>query len=496
MESTPAGFFSPGDVDRLNAEIDGVRASNAAIGRAQAERIRALATIAEIAVAQTSRLPSRASRLRDMPVRSVAAELAAATRQHDRTMQRELDEAFVLTTRLAATVSALADGTISMRHVSAILDAGMTIGDPGVRGAWESTVLEFAAGQSPGRTRAYALELAEAVDPETMTERFSRAVLSRGVSVSQLADGMSQLVVILPTTLARGIADRIGRMARRLREVALAEAERAAASASASNAAAAAAADATATASASAAAGADGADTGPSAGAAVAAGVAAAPRCAAAPGDGSNPMVVDTRTLSQIEADVICDLLLTSAPAADPTSDDDAAGELGAISASVQILIPATVLTGASDGGATLDGRAPIDADTARRLAGDAPGWDRLLLHPVTGTVVEVDRYEPTAAQRRFLRARDRHCRAPGCRQPAHRCQIDHNHEHHDGGRTALGNLAHLCVRHHTLKSETPWTVHQRPDGTLEFHSPLGNTYEDPPPPRVMFVPTGDPPPF
>jgi hypothetical protein len=87
-------------------------------------------------------------------------------------------------------------------------------------------------------------------------------------------------------------------------------------------------------------------------------------------------------------------------------------------------------------------------------------------------------------------------CQHPGCEVPAARCQIDHNHEHHEGGRTALGNLAHLCVRHHTLKSETPWTIHQRPDGTLEFHSPLGNTYEDPPPPRVMFVPTGDPPPF
>lgn len=470
MDSTPAGFFSPGDVDRLNAEIDGVRASNAAIGRAQAERIRALAAIAAIAVAQTSRLPARASRLRDMPVRSVAAELGAATRQHDRTMQRELDEALTLTTRLAATVGALADGRISLRHVSAILDAGMTIGDPDVRGAWEATVLEFAAAQSPGRTRAYALELAEAVDPETMTERFTRAALTRGVSVTQLADGMSQLVVILPTTLARGIADRIGRMARRLTDVALREAERAAASAAAAGAA---------------GAGAAGA----------AAGSGALPSAPDLPADGSPAAVVDTRTLSQIEADLIADLLLTCGPATDPTSDDGAGG-LGAIRASVQILIPATVLTGASDAGATLDGRAPIDAATARRLAGDAPGWDRLLLHPVTGTVVEVDRYEPTAAQRRFLRARDRHCRAPGCRQPAHRCQIDHNHEHHEGGRTMLGNLAHLCVRHHTLKSETPWTIHQRPDGTLEFHSPLGNTYEDPPPPRVMFVPTGDPPPF
>ena len=30
----------------------------------------------------------------------------------------------------------------------------------------------------------------------------------------------------------------------------------------------------------------------------------------------------------------------------------------------------------------------------------------------------------PTAAQIAFVRARDRHCRAPGCRVPAHRCQL------------------------------------------------------------------------
>jgi hypothetical protein len=38
-------------------------------------------------------------------------------------------------------------------------------------------------------------------------------------------------------------------------------------------------------------------------------------------------------------------------------------------------------------------------------------------------------RYRPTAAQTAFIRARDRTCRAPGCRKPAMVCHIDHNNE-------------------------------------------------------------------
>ena len=211
--------------------------------------------------------------------------------------------------------------------------------------------------------------------------------------------------------------------------------------------------------------------------------------------EASMPTVEDVRTLSQVAADLACDLLLTGAPAIDPTSDRSSGG-LGAIRAHVQVVVPVLTLLEKAERGASLHGQIPIDPETARRLAGDAPGWDRVLCDPVTGTVLEVDRYTPRADQLRFLRARDQHCRAPGCRQPAHRCQVDHNHEHHEGGVTALGNLAHLCVRHHTLKSETEWTVRQLAGGSLEFRSPLGHTYHDDPPPRVVFVPEGDPPPF
>lgn len=210
------------------------------------------------------------------------------------------------------------------------------------------------------------------------------------------------------------------------------------------------------------------------------------------PGPAESVPFHDERTLGQIGADICADLLLTAAPTIDPTTDATWPGGLGAIRAQVQITVPVLTLLGQTDVGAAVEGRSPIDPQSARLLAASAPGWDRVMCDPIIGTVLEVDRYSPTAAQRRYLAARDQHCRAPGCRAPLTQCQIDHNHEAQHGGATTLRNLAHLCTRHHTLKTETAWTVSQDSDGTLRFESPLGQRVVETPPPRVLFLPDDD----
>ncbi len=54
-----------------------------------------------------------------------------------------------------------------------------------------------------------------------------------------------------------------------------------------------------------------------------------------------------------------------------------------------------------------------------------------------------------TAAQRRAIVVRDRHCRHPaGCDVPAEDCQIDHIVEYGDGGETTLENGRPLCRLH------------------------------------------------
>ena len=205
----------------------------------------------------------------------------------------------------------------------------------------------------------------------------------------------------------------------------------------------------------------------------------------------------DTRTIDQIRADLVADMLLTTTPDAGSGAGlSDGFGGLGAIRAIVNVTVPALALAGMTDEPAELAGRCPIDPATARQLAGHATGWDRVLADPITGCVLAVDRYTPSADMKRFLRARDQHCRFPGCRQPAHRCDRDHTLDYALGGETCTCNLACLCKRHHTLKGETGWTVRQLGGGVLEWASPGGHVYIDKPPPAVHFTTHTDPPPF
>ena len=136
-------------------------------------------------------------------------------------------------------------------------------------------------------------------------------------------------------------------------------------------------------------------------------------------------------------------------------------------------------LMGASEDPGFLDGYGPIDADSARRLAAVAPSFTRILTHPVSGTVLDVDRrsYRPPADLKRWLEVRDGTCRLPGCNRRAAGCEVDHTVDWQHEGRTGFDNLAHLCTLHHHLKHETSWSVRHLPDGVLEWRSPAGRTH-------------------
>lgn len=192
--------------------------------------------------------------------------------------------------------------------------------------------------------------------------------------------------------------------------------------------------------------------------------------------------------MDQVRADLLTDMLLAAAPTAVHGTG------LGEISAHIQVTISATTLAGRDDLPAQLDNHGPLHADVARALAGHATSWTRLFLDP-TGFVTQTDTYQPTAAMRRYLRARDQHCRFPGCRMPVHRCETDHTVDWAKSGPTSIDNLAHLCRTHHALKhpsipEEHRWTAKQLPDWSVEWTSPLGRSRVDRPPRRVMFMPS------
>jgi hypothetical protein len=81
------------------------------------------------------------------------------------------------------------------------------------------------------------------------------------------------------------------------------------------------------------------------------------------------------------------------------------------------------------------------------------------------------------AGMRREVVARDRTCRAPGCRVPATACDLDHGVSWASGGRTSSCNLTPLCRYHHRAKHEGGWRYRRQPNGIVTWLSPLGHTY-------------------
>lgn len=98
------------------------------------------------------------------------------------------------------------------------------------------------------------------------------------------------------------------------------------------------------------------------------------------------------------------------------------------VSVRINVTVSLDVLLGRSGEPAELAGYGPLPVSDARALAFD-PGsvWYRLLTDPA-GRVVHrrSTAYRPGAALTELVRARHGRCAHPGCRVPAHRCDLDH----------------------------------------------------------------------
>ena len=444
MNPEPSPSAEALELALLDFLVTSLAETRAALASLHALEVTLLAAAEALADEQTRRIVSHDSRVRDMPRREIAAEIGTALHRNDRAVQRRLDEASVLTRDFPVAVEALGQGRIERAHVTVILETGGAMTDAAARADFERAAVTLAERETPGRLRPLLRSLAERLDPTSIDVRHVEASRRRGVWVNDLDDGMAQLIATLPAAIAHAIRDRLTRLAH-----AVVDAR---------------------------------SETGGIADAADASDLEIVTGSTAS-GD------VDDRTIEQLRADVCADILLT----ADPTAPG-LAGE--PIRASVQVVVPVLTLLGASDVAAEIVGGPPIDAGTARRLAGSACGWDRILTHPLSGAVLAVDRYRPSEEQRRHLRVRDERCRFPGCRMPVWRCDLDHTVDAALGGPTSTCNLAHLCRRHHTLKHASSWTVRQLPDGRLVWTSPTGRVHEDHPPGHVRFRPSADPPPF
>ncbi|WP_448613355.1 HNH endonuclease [Modestobacter sp. URMC 112] len=493
----PAGFDDHG----LAGEL-------AAVGRARSQLAAyEAAVVAELA----SRRPATTDLTEDQPGHGVegwgpdrepagvseffADELAALARCSPAAATGLAERSLVLVHQLPTTWAALADGLIDLPRATALvralggqsIDAGGPV-DPAVLAEVEAQALDWAvAGETPVRLAERTAARLIAVDDGAADRRRKRAERCADVTARATADGMGQLVGEMPMPAVAACRETLDRYAR------------------------------------------------------------------FAKADG------DVRPIGQLRAQLLADLILRpwdtsrepvtahlevraplptltdrpaegDARAAAPTDEDAAsvdgapitAGQLRALLEQLDALCPGGLQ---APTGGRLD-ISLIDPHTgALRATVTRAELERLARrgcrdHPqddcgcaVLDRPPPVDRYQPTPAQRRFVRARDRTCRHPGCRRPAARTDLDHVVAYADGGHTDCANLCCLCRRHHRLKTHAPgWSYRMTADGVLRVTTPSGVTRSTRPPgtdlpaewslapvhpvPAGIAAPADDPPPF
>ncbi|MBM6401006.1 HNH endonuclease signature motif containing protein [Phycicoccus sonneratiae] len=141
-------------------------------------------------------------------------------------------------------------------------------------------------------------------------------------------------------------------------------------------------------------------------------------------------------------------------------------------------------VSGARAGEPVLVHRAWLDRAIERTVVSgrDPLGRPRLLpCDPGTGAPVDptgelsTTAYRPSARLVAFVRARDQHCRFPGCSVAARFCDLDHVRPS-PAGPTSVANLACLCRRHHRVKQRPAWRATLHPDATMTWTDPTGRT--------------------
>jgi hypothetical protein len=158
------------------------------------------------------------------------------------------------------------------------------------------------------------------------------------------------------------------------------------------------------------------------------------------------------------------------------------AADAGAVAVEIQLVMTDQALLSGDSEPAHVSGYGPVPASLARELAlgRTAPRWiRRLYTKPKSGQLVAMEsrRRLFTAGQRRFIEARDQHCRTPWCEAPIR--HIDHVLSHARGGKTELDSGNGRCEACNYTK-ETPGWRTRAPDGTGEeivIQTPTGHRY-------------------
>jgi hypothetical protein len=154
----------------------------------------------------------------------------------------------------------------------------------------------------------------------------------------------------------------------------------------------------------------------------------------------------------------------------------------------IDLQVPLTTLLGLTDFPGELAGFGPVIADIARQVVAEEQGaaWRFSVYDPVGDlTHHGITRRRPKAEDLAFIRARDRTCRAPGCRRPARQCDVDHTDDWARSHDSRQCNLACYCRLHHRFKHLKQSRLIQITPGTMGLKTPLGQHLVTHPEPYV-----------
>ncbi len=459
----------PGQTDPEPREfetLERVGAWERVIAWAQARQIRELTSFMDSATARNKTLGACDSQAHDSAVAEVGLMLTASAR----TAAGRVGDAWSLCTRLPATLAALEQGRITLTKARIIDTETLNLSDDHTA-AVEQQVLIKARQQTPGQLRAATRRAVLSTDPAAAQERAEQARRERGVRMWPEPDGMATLSAYLPAADAVGVFAVLDEYARR---AGVADDER----------------------SMDARRGDALVDLVLNPTGSCSQGTSAARGPTSEPGGGHD----STPGTSHVSASRGAPDCFVQAPgAAGPAGCRCECGRCrrgGGVD--VRVTIPYTALLGVEDLPGELAGYGPIPAAVARDLATGGT-WRRILTDPVSGRPLDygTTRYRPPAHLAGLVITRDQTCQFPGCRVPAHRCDLDHGIPYNpanDTGPTSEFNLDPKCRHHHKIKQTPGWSVTHHPDGCTTWTTPSGHHYHSQPPPLTDPEPLTTPP--
>ncbi|MCG2621724.1 HNH endonuclease [Arthrobacter sp. I2-34] len=355
--------------------------------------------------------------------RFAAGEIVAALAMGEAAARKQLADAAQICTHLPDTLAAMTAGDLDLPRAVAIARGSADL-PAGILPEFEKAVVPGAGTITKEGVQARARTARHRLHPEDLEVRHKRAFETRDVAVVPQDDGMAELWIRTGADKAFLIYDRVQALARSLQ----------------------------------------------------------------GPGE--------SRTLPQLRADALTDLMAgCGTPACSDASGEAPASTLSGaskppgggpatepVATAVAVTLPLETAAGLSNEPGDLVGYGPITAGQARELASLAKAWLPVLTDDHGRAVAAARALRiPPAWLKRLVRLRDRHCRFPGCRRAAARCETDHIIAWDDGGDTTLENLQCLCKAHHRAKHHGGWKASPGPNGRICWTARTGHRYSTDP---------------